>query len=161
MRPRVYSVHERMHFVRTVARGPEGTAVGAAGEVIFFVTMSATALMGGVLLLAYTAYCFFVVVDDTTAGLDEVIWPGEAGGEWLGRAAVLAWLVLIWLAPLGMFLRVAAPGLFRDDPGIVLLAVGVVLWLFFPLGVLSSLEGRSRWAFFRPKILPGLARVAP
>ncbi|MBI1914132.1 MAG: hypothetical protein HYS12_05255 [Planctomycetes bacterium] len=135
--------------------------MGGAGEVIFFVTTYVTALMSGWLLLAYTAYCFFVVVDDTIAGLDEVVWPGEAFGEWLGRAAVLAWLVLVWLAPLGMFLRVSAPGLFRDDPEIVLLAGGVVLWLFFPVGVLSSLAGGSRWAFFRPKILPGLARVAP
>jgi hypothetical protein len=135
--------------------------VGGAGEAIFFVLMYALATMGGVLLLSYAAYCFFVVVQDTAAGLDEVVWPGEPVGEWLVRGAVLVWLTMCWLAPLGMFLRVAAPGLFRDDPVTVLLAVGVILWLFVPVAVLSSLSGGSRWVFFRPKLLVGLARVAP
>jgi hypothetical protein len=135
--------------------------VGGAGNVIIFVSMFALGAMSGALLLMYTAYCFFVVVDDTIAGLDEVVWPGEAVGDWLIRGAVLAWLVLVWLAPLGMFLKSAAPDLFQEDPEVVVLAAGVMLWLFFPIGVLSSLGGGSRWAFFRPKILPGLVRVAP
>ena len=33
--------------------------------------------------------------------------------------------------------------------------------LFFPVGVLSSLSGESRWAFFQPKLVADLARVAP
>lgn len=135
--------------------------MGSAGEVIVFVTTYVAALIMGVLLLSYTAYSFFVVVQDTAGGIDEVVWPGEPVGEWLGRGAVLAWLVLVWLAPLGMFLRAAAPGLFRDDPVAVLIAAGVILWLFFPIAVLSSLSGGSRWLFFRPKLLAGLARVAP
>src|SRR5262249_3758700 len=115
----------------------------------------------GVLLLSYTAYSFFVVVQDTAGGIDEVVWPGEPVGEWLGRGAVLAWLVLVWLAPLGMFLRAAAPGLFRDDPVAVLIAAGVILWLFFPIAVLSSLSGGSRRVLFRSKRLGRLAPAAP
>src|SRR5262249_35355107 len=115
----------------------------------------------GVLLLSYTACSFFVVVQDTAGGIDEVVWPGEPVGEWLGRGTVLAWLVLVWLAPLGMFLRAAAPGLFRDDPVAVLIAAGVILWLFFPIAVLSSLSGGSRWLFFLPQLPAAPAPLAP
>src|SRR5262245_58552989 len=117
--------------------------------------------MGGAVLLAYVAYCFFVVVSDMAAGLDELVWPGGAIGEWLGRGAVFAWLALVWLALLGMILRVAAQGIFKDDPVFVFVAVGVILWVFFPLAVLSSLSRGPRWNAFRPKILAGLARVGP
>src|SRR5262245_2868869 len=78
---------------------PARCTVGGAGNAIFLVTMYALSATGGVILLAYTAYCFFVVVDDTTAGLNEVIWPGEPAGEWFIQGAILAWLVLVWLAP--------------------------------------------------------------
>src|SRR5437588_12642407 len=95
MPPRLYSTRGPSVLAGAAAHDPKGCTVGGAGNVIFFVTMYALAAMSGVLLLIYTAYCFFVVVDDTIAGLDEVIWPGESIGDWLIRGAVLAWLVLV------------------------------------------------------------------
>src|SRR5262249_38301983 len=46
-----------------------------------------------------------------------------------------------------------------DEPALIVLVAGVVLWLFFPVGLLSSLTGESRWAFFRPKLLSALVRL--
>jgi hypothetical protein len=131
--------------------------VGNAGSAIFFMCLFVLAVIVGTFVLSYAAYSFFVVVQDTAAGIDEVVWPGDPVPEWLGRLAVLAWLVLVWLAPLGMFGR----GLIRQDPAFFVLLAGVILWLFFPIGVLSALSGGSRWLFFRPKLLLGLVRIAP
>lgn len=132
--------------------------VGEAGTVILFVSLLATVGLLGSLVLVYAAHCFLVVVQDTAAGIDEVVWPTEPAAEWLGRGALLGWQMLVWLAPLGMFLRASKVAL---EPAVIVLLAGIVLWIFFPIGVLSSLSGPSRWAFFRPRLLTGLVRIGP
>jgi hypothetical protein len=135
--------------------------MGNAGLVITFVSMFALLGIVGTLVLVYAAHCFCVVVQDTAAGLDEVVWPNDPVAEWMGRAALLGWQMLVWLAPVGMVLRGTKPAFVMEEPWLVVLLFGVVLWLLFPIGVLSGLSSGSRWAFFRPKLLAGMARILP
>ncbi len=131
--------------------------MGNAGPVILFVSLYAALGIVGVVTLSYAAHCFYTVLQDTAAGIDEVKWPTESAGEWMGKLALLGWQVLVWLMPLGLFLRAAG----GSHPGEFVVLAGVILWLFFPVGVLSSIGGGSRWAFLQPKLLAGLARIAP
>lgn len=135
--------------------------MGNAGVVIVFVCLYAALGIVGSLVLVYASQCFCVVAEDTAAGLDEIKWPSDSVGEWMGRATLLGWQVLVWLAPVGMLLRGLKPAFVTEDPWLVVMLFGVVLWLMFPIGVLSAMAGGSRWAFFKPKLLLGLGRILP
>lgn len=135
--------------------------MGNAGVAIVFVCLYAALGIVGSVVLVYAGHCFCVVVQDTAGGLDEIAWPSESVGDWMVQTVLLAWQALVWLAPVGMVLRGVKPAFVTEEPWLVLLVLGVVLWLMFPLGVLSALSGGSRWAFFKPKLLPGLARILP
>src|SRR5947209_8438766 len=134
--------------------------VGESGAVIQYVAMLAALGIVGSIVLAYAAHCFLVVVQDTAAGIDAVVWPRDSLAEWLGGATLMGWLVLVWIAPLGMLLRTLKPAFVTETPGLAVLLAGVVLGVFFPIGVLSALSGRSGWRFFRLRLLSGLARIA-
>jgi hypothetical protein len=112
-------------------------------------------------VLVYASHCFCVVVQDTAAGLDEIKWPSESVGDWMVQAVLLCWQVLVWLAPVGMVLRGLKPAFVTEEPWLVLVLFGVVLWVLFPIGVLSAMSGGSRWVFFKPKLLLGLGRILP
>jgi hypothetical protein len=132
--------------------------MAGAGSVIVFVCMFVLLVIVAFHTLAYAAYCYCVVMQATAVGSDEVVWPGEGVPTWLGRLALLGWLVLVWLVPVAMYFRANKISL-ADEPALIVMVAGVVLWLFFPVGLLSSLTGESRWAFFRPKLLGALVRL--
>lgn len=133
--------------------------VGGAGEAIIFVCLFVLLVLVGTFLFTYASHSFVVVVQTTAAGNDDVRWPDEPLTDWVWQGALLAWLALVWLAPLGMILKAVSPGLLREDPALALFLAGGVLWLFFPVGVLSSMCSMSSLFFFSPKLLAGLARV--
>lgn len=135
--------------------------MAAAGNVIIFVCLYALFALTATGLLIFAGRCFLVVFEGTATGNDEVRWPDETHLDWFFRGATLAWLLLVWLAPLGAFLKVASPDIYKDDPLRAALLAGVVLWLFFPLGVLSALSSTSHWVFFRWRVLMGLGKIGP
>ncbi len=136
--------------------------MGAAGPVILFVMLLAASVGVGVCVLAFVARCVLVVVQETGLGQDEVIWPTEPYVDWLGHAVLFIELLGIWLAPAGILARslrdVWLPG---EGALRVLILAGPGLWLFFPIGLLSSLSAQSRWVPFRWTIFCRFLRLAP
>ena len=95
-------------------------------------------------------------------GQDEIIWPNEPYVDWLGHAVQFLELVGIWLAPAAMTVRMLRNVWLPDETALrVLLLAGPGLWLFFPIGLLSSLSAQSRWVPFRWTIFLCFLRVAP
>lgn len=136
--------------------------MGAAGPAILFVILLAASVIVGVCVLAYASRCVLVAVQETAAGQDEIIWPGEPMQDWLGHAVQLIELVGIWLAPSALAARLLREVWLPEDGALrVLLLAGPGLWLFFPIGLLSSLSAQSRWVPFRWAIFTRFLRVAP
>jgi hypothetical protein len=128
---------------------------------MFMLTLVAGAIIV-LCVLTYAMHCLLVVVRDTAAGNDEVIWPAEPFQDWAGDALRLVGVILIWLAPVGVLARALRHVWLPDDPGLRFLLLAVPgLWLFFPVALLSSLSGSSRWFVFRPVVVWNLLRVAP
>jgi hypothetical protein len=122
----------------------------------------ATSIMVGVGVLAYAARCVLVIVQETGHGQDEVTWPNEPMQDWLGHAVQFVELLGIWIAPAALAARLLRNVWLPDDAGLrVLLLAGPGLWLFFPIGLLSSLSAESRWIPFRWTIFLSFLRVAP
>jgi hypothetical protein len=132
------------------------------GLAIMFVLLLAATIIVGTAALCFASRCVLVVVQETAAGQDKIVWPGEPIQDWLGHAVQFMELVGIWLAPSALAAR-----LLRDvwlpDEGVlrVLLLAVPGLWLFFPIGLLSSLSAESRWVPFRWAIVTRFLRVAP
>ena len=136
--------------------------MGAAGPAIMFVLLLAASIMVGVCVLAYAARCVLVVVQETGLGQDEIVWPNEPMQDWLGHAVQFVELVGIWLAPSALAARLLRDVWLPDHGALrVLLLAGPGLWLFFPIGLMSSMSALSRWVPFRWAIFTRFLRVAP
>lgn len=136
--------------------------MGAAGPAILFVIAFAASIIVGVGVLAYFARCVLVVVQDTGLGHDEVTWPSEPFQDWLGHAVLFLLLLGVWVAPPALVARLLRNVWLPDQGALrVLLLVGPGLWLFFPIGLLSSLSAQSSWVPFRWAIFVSFLRIAP
>lgn len=136
--------------------------MGAAGPVIIFMMLFVSTLIVGLCVLAYLARSVLVVVQETGLGHDEVTWPNEPIQDWLGHAVLFIELLGIWIAPAAMTARLLRETWLPDQGFLrILLLVGPGLWLFFPIGLLSSLSAESRWTPFRPSIFFSFFRIAP
>src|SRR5262249_7791282 len=134
----------------------------AAGNAILFVCCLAGTVIVSLYVLAYAAFCFLTVLQDTTAGLDDVSWPTELFFDWLGRALPVWGIFLVWVAPAGMLARGLRHTLYPDDPTLRFLVLAVPgLWLFLPVGLLSALSGETHWLPVRVSVLRQLGRIFP
>jgi hypothetical protein len=137
--------------------------VGAAGNAILFVVTLLGVTILTLYVMAYAARCLLVVVQGTAIGEDEVTWPDEPLYDWLLGSVHLAFLLLLWLLPIGLVARNLGPVSWLPDEFslrfLILAAPG--LWLLFPIGLLSSLSATSRWVFFRLTIAGQLLRLFP
>jgi hypothetical protein len=134
----------------------------AAGfaSALMFITLMLMNVMVGFFVIAYAAHCFFLVIEDTASENDEVIWPDEPLYDWILKGLYLVSLVAIWLAPLGILSRIlkvngAAPLLFSSW----LVLAFALLWLFFPISVLSAMSAQSKWVLLRWAIVRDVLRV--
>jgi hypothetical protein len=134
--------------------------MGNAGPAIAFMLVFVASIMVGICVLAYAARCVLVVVQETAVGHDEVVWPKEPYVDWLGHAVQFLELVGIWLAPAALTARLLRETWLPDDGALRVLFLTIPgLWLFFPIGLLSSLSAQSNWVPFRWTIFRCFLRV--
>jgi hypothetical protein len=122
--------------------------IGAAGHLILFFSILVGLILVGLLVFSYAAYSFLVTLTNTAAGCDEVIWPGEPIQDWLFKVWYLGWVLAIWAVPASFVV-----GAFGLPRGLIVLWLAVVLWLLFPVGLLSSLSAQTWLVVFRPAIM--------
>ncbi len=132
-----------------------GPDVGAAGQLILFFSITVLQALVSLIVFSYAAYSFLVVFVQTAAGNDEVIWPGDPIQDWFLKVWYLLWLLAVWAVPACLLLA-----LFRLPRPLYAAGVLGVLWLMFPVTLLSSLSGTSRLNILRAKIVTLLARHA-
>jgi hypothetical protein len=132
-----------------------------AESVIFICGMLAWLLLFAS-LLCYVSYCISVVVSDTSAGVDEVQWPGDAMIDWIGQALRLVVVLVVLLVPLGFYLRFFGGSLDPSNPagGAIAVAAGW-LWFSFPIGLLSSMAAGQPFVVVHPTVLWRLLRIFP
>ena len=132
------------------------------GPALVLILSLTAAIIIGLYVLAFAAHCLLTVVEGTAAGNDAVTWPDEPLTDWMTRAFSLGVLLSIWLAPSAILSRALRNDWLEYDHALrfFLLAVPGV-WLFFPIGLLSSLSASSRWFFFRSSIVGVLLRLLP
>jgi len=129
--------------------------------ILFVVTLAALAVVS-VYLLVLAAHTYTVIVQGTASGIDRVEWPDEPIFDWIVPAVSFLGLSALILPPAGILGRALADKLYPDDRALRFLVLAVPLvWLFFPVGLLSSMAGSSRWSVLSPRILLGLLRIAP
>src|SRR5438094_6775214 len=131
-----------------------GSAVLA---LFFFAPVLEAQVILGLALLSYAAHSFLLVVQETAAGNDAVVWPlGESWHDRLGSFLTLVRMLLVWLALAYVVLALLElpPVLFGA------LATGLV-WVFFPLSLLSSLSAPSPWMILRPQVVWRLVKRLP
>src|SRR5262245_57083312 len=134
-----------------------------------FVPLLALAWMLGFLVAAHAAHYFLSIVESSaTATARNVPWEGRSFKEWIrdgvnwpddlftdyfAKTFYFAYMIGIWAGPAVLVGRL----LFPDSPWSIVFA-GAAFWLFFPIGLLSSLSSDSRWTPFSSSVLVAFAR---
>lgn len=136
--------------------------MAAAGPAIIFVVLIVATTIATLYLLAYVARCIWVIVTATATGQDSFSWPEEPIVDWLGQVVALVGVMLIWLFPAGLLSSALSEDFLPGNSVLrTFLFCILSIWLFFPLGTLSSLSSVSHWVFFRPLILGQMLVLLP
>ena len=127
--------------------------IGAAGNLIIFFSLFIVLVLVGLLVGSYAAYSFLLTLSNTAAGNDEVLWPGEPITDWLFKVWYLGWLLAPWAVPASLVL-----GLTQLPVPLTALCLTALLWLIFPVTLLSSLSAHSQFVVLRPTIIRWLLK---
>jgi hypothetical protein len=136
--------------------------LGAYAQAAIFIALLGLSVIAGSLFLAALASVLLTIIEQSAAGNDEVAWPDEPMLDRVWRAVHFIWLTAVWMAPAGLLIRLLTPLVAPEATALlVYAAIAAAFWLFFPLGMLSSLSAESPWVVFRPKVVMGLLRHFP
>src|SRR5437764_794190 len=119
------------------------------GSAILFVCLLVVAVVLAILVWVFLSRCIVVVVEETAAGNDNLVWPDEPPLDWLWMAVYVAWLVGIWLVPAFFIARFASHHMDTTSRAWTYAAlVLATFWLTFPFSLLSTMSAESRWTIF-------------
>ncbi|HEX4592430.1 MAG TPA: hypothetical protein VH120_21045, partial [Gemmataceae bacterium] len=121
------------------------------GAAIFFVLTLVATMIVGTYVFAYAAHCFFTVVEQTAAGNDEVVRDTGPYIDWLWQVVHILWLTGLWLGPIVLAVN---SGLAGHTAALIVSAT--LVWLLFPITLLSSMSAASRWVIFSPRLVSRL-----
>jgi len=136
--------------------------VGAAGNAILFIFSLIGLVIMTVYALAWAGHCYLVVVQGTAAGSDRVGWPDEPIFDWIVRGLFPTSLVVVLLGGAAILARALGPSFLPNQPELrfLLLAVPMV-WLLFPVAMLSSLASNAGFSIFSFRLLWRLVQLGP
>jgi hypothetical protein len=131
--------------------------MGTIPSTIFFVMALVSSTILGAFVLAYAAHCFLVVMEGTSAGMDDIPWPDDPFLDWLWMPIYLLCLLAFWALVAGLGLYLIDPDRLWTLPGLAGVAF-VALWLGFPISLYSSLGARSLLSLLYLPLLRRLVR---
>ena len=135
----------------------------------FFVPLLVLAWMIGFLVAAHASHYFQTIVESSATATaknlswrgrpfrewirDGVAWPDDLFVDYFAKTFYFAYIIGIWAGPAFLLGRLLAP-----ESHWSLVIAGVAFWLFFPIGLLSSLASQSRWTPFWSGVLVAFAK---
>jgi len=125
---------------------------------IFVPLLALTAMVVGA-VWCYVAHTFVHIVEETSAGNDEVRRSEEPLTDWLWQSGYIASFVFLWGAPAYLLGRLTSQRAHGDwKPVVFALTIASVLWIFFPISFLSSMSIEAGWTPFAPGLILRLLR---
>ena len=136
---------------------------------ILFVPLLALTWMIGTAIASQAAHFFLTIIESsatpTAHGMnwrgpsfkawmrDGINWPDETYADHFAKGAYLAYLIALWAGPAILIGRLVAGNSVEAT-----VIAGTAFWLFFPIGLLSSLASASRWTPFWPGLIVAFAK---
>jgi hypothetical protein len=124
-----------------------------------FVPLLAAAWMLGFFVVAISSHYFLTIVESSAVGTarnlswkgrpfrewirDGVQWPDDLFVDYFAKAFYLSYIIGLWAGPAILVGRLAAGHSIWST-----VIAASAFWLFFPIGLLSSLASESRWTPF-------------
>lgn len=128
--------------------------MAGAGSIIIFVVALVGCVIWSGIFLTFAAHYFLTTIIDSSGGHDEVHYPSEAIVDWWWKPIFCAWILGALVVPV---LMVLAPFLARQ-PAALFICLGLVLWMLYPIGVLSALYSQNWLFFLHPGIVGRMLR---
>src|SRR5436305_2721822 len=73
-----------------------------------FVPLLAMTALAAIALWVYLAHAVVVVVEETAAGCEDVVFPDDPLMDWIWQSVYLAWVIAVWVAPAALFGQLVA-----------------------------------------------------
>ena len=127
--------------------------IAAAGEVLFLLLSPIWVVFAGY-TLGYAAHSLLVVIEQTAVGFDRVVWPEDRIIDWYWKPFYVYGLLAFWIGVIGALL---VP-LLHLEAAQEILATAVLVWLIWPVSLLSSLTGSTRLLLLRWEVAARLGR---
>lgn len=122
-----------------------------AGDVLFVLLSPIVVVVAGY-ALGFAAHSCLVVIEQTAVGFDRVVWPQERTIDWYWKPFYLYGLLALWAVGIhSVAVRCLDLGGGQD-----LLLTLALVWLIWPVSLLSSLSGSSRLLVLRWHVLQRL-----
>lgn len=127
-----------------------------------FVPLLAATIIYSFFYWCYVSHTLIVVVEDTAAGNDEVVWSDEPYHDWIWQGAYIAWIVGVWVVPAFLIGRWATRSISDDWRSLTFTLIAfAVFWVTFPISLLSSMSAESRWVVFHGGLFVRVVRSIP
>jgi hypothetical protein len=124
--------------------------MAGAGFVIIFVVAFAGCAIWTMIYLTVAAHYFLTTIVESSAGIDEVEFTGDVGViEWWWKPFLCLWVLGTWIVPISVLLL---PVLAHSPQAYAICWTGL-LWLIFPVSLMSALYTQSWFFLLHPVML--------
>lgn len=123
--------------------------MAGAGNAILFMASLVGLTIWSMLLVTFAAHYFLTTLTESAAGHDEIRFPREGFLDWWWKPLLCLWVLSAWVVPVTIFL---AP-LMSTSPLGFALAWFAILWIVFPLSLLSILYAGNGFFFLHPIVV--------
>jgi hypothetical protein len=123
--------------------------MAGAGHVIMFVVSMVGCGIWTTIYLTFASHYLITTITESSAGNDEVQYPGEGILEWWWKPFFCIWILSIWAIPVAIL---ATPLLAADSIAFVI-GAAVLITLIYPLSLLSALYAQNWMMFMHPQVI--------
>jgi hypothetical protein len=123
--------------------------MAGAGVIIIFVVSLTGCTIWTMIYLTVAAHYFLTTIIDSSAGIDEIDFRGDAGViDWWWKPILCLWVLGIWIVPISALLL---PFLARFPEAYAICWTGLI-WLIFPVSLMSALYNQN-WLYLLHPIM--------
>ena len=123
--------------------------VGDAGNAILFMVSFVGLVIWSLLYLLFASHYFLTTLTDSSAGHDEVQYPREGMFDWWWKPIFCVWVLAFWLIPVTVVLAPLA----AVSPLAFAIVWFAVLWIVYPMSLMSTLHTGNWFFFLHPVVL--------
>lgn len=123
--------------------------MAGAGNAILFIVSLVGLTIWSLIFFTFTSHYFLTTLTESSSGNDEVQYPSESFIEWWWKPIFCLWVLSFWVIPVTVLLSPLAV----VNPQAFVVVLVAIVWLMYPVSLISALYTQNWFFFVHPVIL--------